>query len=99
MACDHLPFKNFPKKRGKNKKKKDFFQKTRIQTILDKSPRDSTAIFILLHHFSGPSQKSASFSKFSCSSPLPYTKLKIGKKFWIHASNIVCGVKEGVEPV
>ena len=27
MACDHLPFKNFPKKRGKNKKKKTFFKK------------------------------------------------------------------------
>ena len=31
--------------------------------------------------------------------PPPYTKLKLGKKFWIHASNIVCGVREGVGPV
>ena len=27
--------------------------------------------------------------------PPPYTKLKLGKKFWIHASNIVCGVIGG----
>ena len=25
----------------------------------------------------------------------PYTKLKLGKKFWIQASNIVCGVRGG----
>ena len=30
---------------------------------------------------------------------LPYTKLKLGKKIWIHASNIVCGVRGGVGPV
>ena len=29
----------------------------------------------------------------------PYTKLKLGKKVWIHASNIVCGVRGGVGPV
>ena len=37
------------------------------------------------------------FLQFSL--PPPYTKLKLGKKFWIHASNIVCGVREGVGPV
>ena len=37
------------------------------------------------------------FSQFSL--PPPYTKLKLGKKFWIHSSNIVCGVREGVGPV
>ena len=31
--------------------------------------------------------------------PPRYTKLKLGKKFWIHASNIVWGVKGGVGPV
>ena len=31
--------------------------------------------------------------------PLPYTKLKLGKKIWIHASNILCGVRGGVGPV
>ena len=31
--------------------------------------------------------------------PPPYTKLKLGKKVWIHASNIVCGVRGGVGPV
>ena len=36
------------------------------------------------------------FLQFSL--PPPYTKLKLGKKFWIHASNIVCGVRGGVGP-
>ena len=31
--------------------------------------------------------------------PPPYTKLKLGKKFWIPASNIVCRVRGGVGPV
>ena len=31
--------------------------------------------------------------------PPPYTKLKLGKKFWIHAFKIVCGVRGGVGPV
>ena len=31
-------------------------------------------------------------------SPTPY-KVETRKKFWIHASNIVCGVREGVGPV
>ena len=37
------------------------------------------------------------FLQFSL--PPPYTKLKLGKKFWIHASNIVCGVRGGAGPV
>ena len=36
------------------------------------------------------------FMQFSL--PPPYTKLKLGKKFWIHLSNIVCGVRGGVGP-
>ena len=27
--------------------------------------------------------------------PSPYTKLQLGKKFWKHASNVVCGVRGG----
>ena len=34
------------------------------------------------------------FLQFSL--PPPYTMLNLGKKFWIHVSNIVCGVKGGV---
>ena len=41
-------------------------------TILDKSPWDSTAIFIFFCYFSVPSLNSAAFSKFSCSSPSPH---------------------------
>ena len=53
-----------------------------IASILDKSPWDSTAIFIFFWYFSVPSENSAAFSKFFCSSssPPPYTKLKLGKK-------------------
>ena len=36
------------------------------------------------------------FLQFSL--PPPYRKLKRGKKFGIHASNIVCGVRGGVGP-
>ena len=36
---------------------------------------------------------------FSCSSPPTLYKVEIQKKFWIHASNIVCGVRGGVGPV
>ena len=43
-----------------------------LSTILDKSPWDSTAIFIFFCHLSVPSWNSASFSKFSCSSPSPH---------------------------
>ena len=69
-------------------------------TILDKRPWDSTAIFIFLGHFPVPSQNSASFSKFWCSSPAPppppLYKVETRKKFWIHGSNVVCGVRGGV---
>ena len=37
------------------------------------------------------------FLQFSL--PPLYTKLKLGKKFWIDASNIVCVVRRGVGPV
>ena len=37
------------------------------------------------------------FLQFSL--PPPYKKLKLKKKFWIKASNIVCGVRGGVGPV
>ena len=36
---------------------------------------------------------------FSCSSPPTLYKVETWKKFWIHASNIVCGVRGGVGPV
>ena len=60
-----------PKTRRKSEENR-LFQKTRIQTILDKSPWDSTAIFIFFCYFSVPSLNSAAFSKFSCSSPSPH---------------------------
>ena len=73
------------------------FQKTRIQTILDKSPWDSTAIFIFFCYFSVLfflKQCSVFEILLQFSLPPPYTKLKLGKKFWIHASNIWFSVQE-----
>ena len=70
-------------------------------SIMDKSPRDSTALFIFFSHFSVPLQNSAPFSKFSCSSPSPHPiqSWNSEKKCRIHSSNIVCGVRGGVGPV
>ena len=41
---------------------------------------------------------SGSFPKFSCSSPSPTLyKVEYRRKFWIHSSNIVCGVRGGLD--
>ena len=68
-------------------------------TILDRSPWDSTAIlyFSVISRFPLKTVLFEIFLQFSL--PPPYTKLKLEKKFWIHASNTVCGVREGVGPV
>ena len=85
-----------PKTRRKSEENR-LFQKTRIQTILDKSPWDSTAIFIFFCYFSVLfllKQCSVFEILLQFSLPPPYTKLKLGKKFWIHASNIWFSVQE-----
>ena len=41
-----------------------------------------------------PFENFSQFSQFSHHPP--YTKLKLEKKFWRHASNIVCSVRGGV---
>ena len=83
-------------------KKTDFSPQNQDSTILDKSPWDSTAIFIFFCHFSVRSLLKQCiifeiFLQFSVA--LPYTKVETRKKFWIHASNIVCGMGGGVGPV
>ena len=100
IAFDHLLVSKMPKRRRKSEENR-LFQKTRIQTILDKSPWDNTAIFIFFCYFSVPSKNSAAFSKqFLAVLPPPTLyKVETQKKFWIHASNIVCGVRGGVGPV
>ena len=68
-------------------------------TILDKSPWDSTAIFIFFCHFSVPPKTVHSFRNFLAVLPPPTLyKVETRKKFWIHASNIVCWVRGGVGP-
>ena len=83
-------------KRVEKVKKTDFFKKTRIETILDKSPWDSTAIFIFFLLFLGSLLKQCSVFEIllQFTLPPPYTKLKLGKKFWIHASNMWFSVQE-----
>ena len=63
-------------------KKTDFSPQNQDSTILDKSPWDSTAIFIFFCHFSVRSLLKQCiifeiFLQFSVA--LPYTKLKLGK--------------------
>ena len=71
ISCDYLLVSKMPKKHRKSEENR-LFQKTRIQTILDKSPWDSTAIFIFFCYFSVPSLNSSAFSRFPCSSPSPH---------------------------
>ena len=74
-------------------KKTDFFPKTRIQKFLDKSPWDSHCnIHMFLSFLVSLLKRCILFENFSqFSLPSPYTKSKLEKKFWIYASNIVCG--------
>ena len=55
--------------------------------ILEKSQWDSDTIFVLL-------KNNVTFSVLP-SPPLTYTMLKLGKKFWIHASKLVYEVFRG----
>jgi len=57
---------------------------------MDKSSWDSYPVLIYYILFE-------IFLQFSLSPP--YSKLKLQKKFWKHASNFVCGVRGGVGPV
>ena len=71
-----------------------------ISTILDKSPLNSTAIFIFCVIFRFPLKTVYPFGNFVAVVPPPTLyKVETRKKFWIHAPTIVCGVREGVGPV
>ena len=67
-----------------------------LLTILDKSSWDNNAIFIIFCNFCVPRITVQSFRTFLAVSPLNLHKVKTRKKFWIHASNVVRGVREGV---
>ena len=67
-------------------------------SILDKSPWGSTAIFIFFCHFSVPLKRVRPSRNFLVVLPLPTLyKVETRKKFGIHASNIVCGMRGGVD--
>ena len=76
-----------------------YFRNFTVSTILDKSPWDCTAIFIFFCYFSVPSKSSASFSKFSCSSPSPPTLYKIEsrKKSGYTRPTLFVGWGEGLD--
>ena len=64
-------------KRVEKVKKTDFFKKTRIETILDKSPWDSTAIFIFFLLFLGSLLKQCSVFEILLQFTLPPTLYKV----------------------
>ena len=72
-------------------------EKVLAYTILDKSPWDSNAIFRFFCH-SGFPHKTAlhPFRNFlAVLPPITLCNVETWKKFWIHASNIICGVRGG----
>ena len=81
--------------------KKTFYPKTRIQTIMDKSPWDTNAIFIFSVISGLPYKTERCFWNFLAVLP-PSTlyKVETGKNsgYPVYASNFVCGVRGGVGP-
>ena len=72
-------------------------------TIMDKSPWGSNAIFIYLCvfcHSEVTYETVHPFRNFLAVLPSPTLyNVESRKKSWIHASNVVCGVRGGVRPV
>ena len=68
---------------------------------MDKSSWDSNAIFIFFCHSRFPHKTVCHpFHNYLAVLPPPTLyKVETQKKFWIHESNIVCGVRGGVGPV
>jgi len=61
-----------------------------------KSPWDSNAIFLFFCHSGFPHKAVHPFRNFlAVLPPSPYTKLKLGKKFWIHVRVQHCLWSEG----
>ena len=80
-------------------KKTDFFPQNQDSDNPGQKSWDSTAIFIFFcHRF--PLKTVNHFRNFLAVLPSPTLyKVETRKKFWIHTSNIVCGVRGGVGPV
>ena len=78
-----------------------FTAKGTASTIMDKSSWDNNAVFNIFVSFLGSLIKTCILFKIflQFSLPQPITKLKLGKKSWIHASNFVCRVRGGVGPL
>ena len=77
-------------------KKTDFiFPKTRIQTILEK-----VLGTVLQYSYFSVISRFSHFRNFLVVLPPPTLyKVETRKKFWIYASNIVCGVRVGIGSV
>ena len=71
-----------------------------LSIIMDKRPWDSNALFIFFCHSGFPHETAHPFRNFPAVFPaLTMYKVKTREKFWIHASNIFCGVRGGFGPV
>ena len=82
------------------KKTNFIFPKTRIQTILEKVLGTvlQYSYFSVISRF--PLKTVHPFRNFLAVLPPPTLyKVETRKKFWIHASNIVCGVRVGIGSV
>ena len=100
IACEHLLVSKMPKKRRKNEEKRLSPPKPRFRqswtkvlgTVLQYSNLSAISRFPLktVHPFR---------NSLAVPPPPSLYKVETRKKFWIHASNIVCGVREGVGPV
>ena len=99
IACDYLIVSKMPKRPGRNGDNRLFSPKTMILTIMNKSPWDSNAIFIFFCYSGFPHKTVHPFRNFLADLSLSTLyKVETRKKFWINASNIVCGVRGRVGP-
>ena len=100
IAFDHLLVSKIPKKRRKNEENRLFFPQNRDSDNPGQKSLGQYCNMPIFLSFLGSLLKQCIifeiFLHFSL--PPPDTRLKLGK-FWIHASNIVCGLRGGVGPV
>ena len=107
MPLVHQQFKQFSQNNNKwcHQSNSQSFSQSTFQTFSYSNPgRKSLGQYCNIHIFlsflSSLIKQCILFEIFlQFSLPSHYTKLKLGKKFWTHASNIVCGVREGAGPV
>ena len=99
IACDHLLVSKIPKKRRKNEENRLFSPKPGFRQSWTKVLRTvlQYAYFSVISRF--PHKTVTHFRNSLAVLPPPTLyKVETRKKFWIHSSNIICGVRGGVVP-